>query len=268
MVSEHGFNGEPYIKIINLLFGAIVNSKDLLTNEGKIFMVILFKTIGFQKEKDWLTWKQIKNLTGIKHHSHIYRAIKKLKDKNLITKDGKYFKVNQNFEEWLTLDKENINSVKELYQCKKLRNSVTNDNENVPNMVHTDSKNVPNTVQECTKSGTSKIPNMVHPSTDKTITDKTITDNKDIYSRDDRDDPVSDFFAKEKNKELNKELKEQIEEIFNHWNYKNIITHRKLTDKVKGKINAKLKEGYSKEEVKQAVVIYCLLNLFYAVAFF
>jgi phage replication O-like protein O len=125
MDNENNFDGDPYLKIVNLLFGAIVNSKDLLTYEGKVFMVILFKTTGFQKEMDWLSYKQICKHTGIKHKTRVSESIKSLVEKNLVIKDGKYFKVNQDFEKWLTLDKENINSVKELYQCKKLRNSVT-----------------------------------------------------------------------------------------------------------------------------------------------
>jgi len=129
MVNDNDFNGDPYLKISNLLLGAIVNSKDLLTYEGKVFMVILFKTIGFQKEMDWLSYKQICKHTRIKHKTRISESIKSLVEKNLIIKDGKYFKVNQDFEKWLTLDKENINLVKESYQYKKLRNSVTNDNE-------------------------------------------------------------------------------------------------------------------------------------------
>jgi len=165
MKMENNFEGDPYLKISNSLLGSIVNSKDLLTYEGKVFMVILFKTIGFQKEKDWLTWRQIKNYTGINHKQAIYRAIKKLKDNRIIIKEGKYFKVNQNFKEWLTLDNENIEKIKEFYQPKKLRNSVTKDNKKGNKYVTQSNK---------------KETNMLPPSTDKTITDKTYTDNNKI----------------------------------------------------------------------------------------
>ncbi len=78
MGNENNFNGDPYLKISNLLLGAIVNSKDLLTYEGKIFMIILFKTIGFQKEVDWLSYKQICKHTGIKYKTRVSESVKNL----------------------------------------------------------------------------------------------------------------------------------------------------------------------------------------------
>lgn len=211
------FNGDPYLKITNLLLGAIVNSKDLLTYEGKIFMVILFKTVGFQKEKDWLTWRQIKNYTGIKHKSHISRTIKKLIKQKLIEKNKKYFKINQDFEKWLSLDNENIRIIKEFYKYKKLPNMVTNNNKKLPNMV-----------TKVTKYGNSKLPNMVHPSTDNIITDKINTDY----------DPIID--------------------IFNYWNKKEIIIHRKLDQATASSIKAKLKD-YSINEIKDAIQYYSII---------
>lgn len=44
----------------------------------------------------------------------------------------------------------------------------------------------------------------------------------------------------------------QTEIIFNHWNNKNIINHRKLTKKMKHEINSVLQE-YSIEEIKKAI---------------
>ncbi len=46
--------------------------------------------------------------------------------------------------------------------------------------------------------------------------------------------------------------RENIYSIFNHWNSKSIITHRKLTDKMRGHINAKL-DNYSVDEIIQAI---------------
>jgi len=208
---ENNFEGDPYLKISNLLLGAIINSRGLLKYEGKIFMVILFKTIGFQKEKDWLTWKQISKFTGIKDHSRIYEAIKKLKDNRLIVKEGKYFKVNQNFKEWLTLVKGNIELINEFYNSKNVRKSVHKENKNVRKRVH-----------ECTENRTSNIRKTVHRTTDKTITDKTYTDNNKIY------------------------------EVFNYWNKKKIIVHKKLDSSTAKKINAKFKD-YAREEILGAI---------------
>ncbi|MBA7577699.1 hypothetical protein ES708_19552 [subsurface metagenome] len=214
------FNSDPYLKITNLLLGAIVNSKDLLTYEGKVFMLILFKTVGFQKEKDWLTWRQIKNYTGINHKPNIYRAIKKLKDKNMIIKNGKYFKVNQNFEKWLSLDNENIELIKESYQYKKVSNMIPIDNK--------DNKKVSNMIPEGIKSDTQKVSNMIPPSTDNIITDKINTDYDPIII------------------------------IFNYWNEKEIIIHKKLDKATSSSINARLKDN-SIDEIRDSINYYSII---------
>ena len=219
MEKDNGFKGETYTKIVNLLFGAIVNSKDLLTYEGKVFMVILFKTVGFQKEVDWLSYKQICRHTGIKYKTRISESIKSLVDKNLIIKDGKYFEINQDFEKWLTLGKENINSVKEFYQYKKLRNSVTNDNEKLRN-----------SVTEVTEKRNSKLRNSVMPSTDNIITDKTITDNNIFRS-------------------------DQIEEIINYLNSKSDKNFRSNNKNTIKEIKARLNDGYTIIDLKKVIDI-------------
>ena len=225
------FEGDHYLKIGNCLFGAIVNSKNLLTNEGKVFMVILFKTVGFKKEFDWLNYKQICKYCSIKQKTRISEAVKNLIEKKLVIRKGKYFKVNQNFEEWLTVNKEIIDSIKEVYKSEKLQNSVTPSNDKLQK-----------SVTAVTKKRNSKLQNSVTPSTDNIITDKIITDNN-IYSH---NDLVNNFFKEELS------AKNQIEEIFNFWNSKKIITHKILTEKIKGKINSKLND-YTKDEIIQAI---------------
>ena len=41
--------------------------------------------------------------------------------------------------------------------------------------------------------------------------------------------------------------------VFSHWNSKKIITHRTLTEKISGHINARLEEGYLVEEILGAI---------------
>ena len=235
MVNGNDFNGDPYLKISDLLLGAIINSKDLLTYEGKVFMVILFKTIGFQKEVDWLSYKQICKHTGIKHKTRISESVKSLVEKNLIIKDGKYFKVNQDFEKWLTLDKENINSVKEFYQSKKLRKSVTNDNEKLRN-----------SVTEVMEKRNSKLRNSVTPSTDNIITDKINTDN--VYRS---GDSINDFYKEDKNKETRKQIKEIIVYL-NEKAGKNFRPTKADTIKL---ITARLNEGFKIDDLKKVIEI-------------
>ena len=220
------FEGEPYLKIGNSLFGAIVNSKNLLTNEGKVFMVILFKTVGFKKEFDWLNYKQICKYCSIKQKTRISESVKNLILKGLIIRDGKHFRINQNFDNWLCLDSESKTVIRELYLNEKLQDSVTPRDDKLQD-----------SVTGVTEKRNSKLQVSVTPSTDNTFTDKTITDNN-IYSR---DGPVKNL--------------SEIEEIFNFWNSKQIIIHKSLTAKAKGTINSKLKY-YTSDEITQAIENY------------
>ena len=216
-----------YIKIVNSLFGAIIQSKNLLTNDGRVFMVILFKTVGFQKEKDWLSYRQICKYSAIGQKTRISESIKNLVAKKLIIREGKYFKVNKNFENWLCLDSEKINVIRQCYLNKKLQKSVTHDKDKLHN-----------SVTSVTEKRNLKLHKNVTPSTDNIITDKIITDNN-IYSRDGPGNNLS-----------------EIEKIFNLWNLKKIIIHKSLTSKARSAISSKLKEGYTQDEIIQAIENY------------
>lgn len=225
MKNENIFNGDPYIKIGNLLFGAIVNSRHLLTYEGKVLMVILFKTIGFRKDMDWLNYRQICRFSGIKQKTRISEAIKNLIEKKLVIRKGKYFKVNQNFEEWLTIEKEIVDSIKEAYQRDKLQNSVTQSNNKLQK-----------TVTAVTKKRNTKLQNTVTPSTDNT-SDKTVTDNYINI-------PESD-----------NKYKSEIEEIISYLNSKTSKNFRSDSKKTIEKIRSRLNEGYSIEDFKRVIDI-------------
>ena len=230
MEKEKGFNNEPYTKIPNQILEVLLQIK-LQNYEIRLLLAIARKTYGFNKNSDYINQKQLENLTAIKQ-SNISRTLKSLIEKKMVIKNGKQLSIQKDFKLWNVSEKEILINISDEIYFNSLKQ-----NENISDKIcKYDSPDIKN------------IPDKIY--TNKTI-NKTNT-KKNIYSP---NDSVNDFFAKEKNKEL----KEQIEEIFNHWNYKNIITHRKLTDKVKGKINAKLKEGYSIEEVKQAMDNYCLI---------
>lgn len=55
------------------------------------------------------------------------------------------------------------------------------------------------------------------------------------------------------NKERKENIKKDIYIVFSHWNSKKIITHRTLTQKLSGHINARLGEGFSVEEILSAI---------------
>jgi uncharacterized phage protein (TIGR02220 family) len=180
----------------------------------------LRKTCGFNKRQDWISQKQISEVTGI-HKCHISRTIKKLSEKNMIIisriKNKKIIGIQENCNEW-KLPKEVTNSIKKL----------------------------PVEVTEVTSRGNPKLPVGAH--TKKTITKETVTNN--IYSR---DDLISDFFIEVKKEDPIDQIKEIIEYL-NTEAGKNFRINSKSTIK---DIKARLNEGFSLEDFKKVINTKC-----------
>lgn len=87
-----------YTRISNEILEALASAK-LSSYEFRIIIAILRKTYGFHKKKDWISLSQFSDLTGIKL-SHISRTIKKLKEKNIILKNGKITGIQKDYERW------------------------------------------------------------------------------------------------------------------------------------------------------------------------
>lgn len=62
---------------------------------------------------------------------------------------------------------------------------------------------------------------------------------------------INKYIAKDK-----KYINKYIYTIFEHWNAQQIITHRKLSDRQKGQIQARLAEGYTMGEILEAITNY------------
>lgn len=120
--------------------------------ETMIIFAIIRKTYGWveegggRKTHDWISYSQLKELTGITQDSHISRTIKLLTEKNIVTKGGKKIGINKNVDSWLKLPK-GVNT----HHGKKL----------------------PKGVSEVTKGGNSKLPKGAD--TIETYTKETIT---------------------------------------------------------------------------------------------
>lgn len=60
-------------------------------------------------------------------------------------------------------------------------------------------------------------------------------------------------------KVLKENSKENIYIVFHHWNSKKIITHKTLTEKIGGHINARLEEKYTVNEIIEAIDNYVII---------
>ena len=143
-----------YTKISNEIIEAL-SKTDLSNYEFRVFIMILRKTYGFHKKKDWISLSQLAEITGIKL-PHISRTIKKLKEKNMILKNGKVTGIQKDYELW------------------KLPKQVTNLNEEVTQTGITQTGNVTQTGCELTQTGKKKLPKQAY--TKDTIKD---TNTKD-----------------------------------------------------------------------------------------
>lgn len=78
---------DGYTRISNQIF-IDLGSYRLSGEEWQILLCIFSKTYGYHKKEDWIALSQFHEFTGIKKPS-IIRAIKKLVDKNIVSKKAK-----------------------------------------------------------------------------------------------------------------------------------------------------------------------------------
>lgn len=150
MASPQVENG--HTKIANELLEAIVKMP-MSDYEHRIFWLIIRKTYGFKKKQDWISQKQIAEITGIRK-SHVSRTIKNLIRKNMVvnTRVGnkKILGIQKDYERW------------EVTNSGKLPIQVT-------------TKKLPIQVTGVTNSGNSELP--LQAPTKETITKETIQNN-------------------------------------------------------------------------------------------
>ena len=131
----------------------------LSSYETQIIFAIFRKTYGWQKKEDWITGTQLSDMTGIKR-SHISRTIKRLVNRNILTKNNKKLSIQKDFEKW---DKP-----------EKLPKQVTNKTEK--KLPIQDTK-LPKQVHKVTQIGTKLLPKQVHTK------EKKETIQKKLYKR-------------------------------------------------------------------------------------
>jgi phage replication O-like protein O len=77
---------------------------NLSAYQSRILWAIFRRTYGFHKKEDWLSNSQLAELTGL-WKQHIHRAIKELKDRNIVTKRGYFLGFNKDYQGWRELPK-------------------------------------------------------------------------------------------------------------------------------------------------------------------
>lgn len=92
---------DGYTKIANELLEAFTRI-NLSSYQIRVLLAIIRKTYGFNKKEDWISNSQIVEMTGI-NMSHVSRAKKELKLKNIVTNRGNKIRLNKDYTTWRKL---------------------------------------------------------------------------------------------------------------------------------------------------------------------
>lgn len=90
-----------YIKIANEISEHLMNI-NLTAYQYRVLWAIWRKTYGWNKKYDWLSYTQLKEMTGLRKQ-HIWRTVKELVDKNIVTRQGYKLSFNKDYHKWKTL---------------------------------------------------------------------------------------------------------------------------------------------------------------------
>jgi phage replication O-like protein O len=105
----------------------------LCSYEAQVLFAIIRKTYGWEladgsrKTEDWISYSQLKEITGIRHDSHLSRTISSLISRSIVTKGGNKIGINKDVGSWLKLKEELPIGVRR-HDIKKLPIGVTKNN--------------------------------------------------------------------------------------------------------------------------------------------
>lgn len=92
-----------YTRIANEILEALAKI-NLSPYETRIIFIIWRKTYGYQKPEDWISWSQLKELTGISP-PHISRTLRRLFERKIVTKNGNKLGFNKDYKGYCELPK-------------------------------------------------------------------------------------------------------------------------------------------------------------------
>lgn len=72
--------------------------------DNRVLWAIFRKTYGWHKKEDWIAFSQLEIMTKI-HRSHISRSIKRLVERNIVTRIGNKLSFNKIYTQWRVLPK-------------------------------------------------------------------------------------------------------------------------------------------------------------------
>jgi len=227
---RNGYNGDFYTKIPNQILQSLLMIK-LQSYEIRIFLAIVRKTYGFNKNKDYINQRQLRKLTGIKQ-PNISRTLKSLLEKKMIIKNGKELAIQKNYKLWEIPEEEILKNISD-----EIYNAGLKDN-----------KNISNEIYEYTPRDIKNISDEIY--TKNTIKKTYIKKNIDSS---DSSDLIKNFYNEKKDKK--EESKKQIKEIVSYLNSKTNKNFKSTTANTIKLIKTRLNEGYILDDFKKVIDI-------------
>ena len=95
---ENGFT-----RLANEIIEALMRT-NLSAYQTRILWAIWRETYGYHKKQDWISHTQLVKMTGLRKQ-HVYRTLRELLQRNIVTKAGYYVGFNKNYTQWRELPK-------------------------------------------------------------------------------------------------------------------------------------------------------------------
>ena len=247
-------------------FNEIADNTELTGNE-KLLMILIFRYYSPKHGYSYPTLETLKEKMGYSHTRYVVKNIKSLVDKGYIRKET--VKQNNRYYILATSDVQNIPKVQNVPNVQNIpfdyvQNVPTVNVQNVPTKIKLkenikeniysdlDNEDYVNKInEELEEDLFNRVKSNYDPGAIKkeldTLKDKGLS-KLDLLKELENNLKIKSIETKE-------EKHKDVEDIFNYWNSKEIINHKKLTPAIEKAIDKALKI-YSKEEMRQAIEIY------------
>lgn len=223
---------DGYTRLANELYDELIGA-NLTKNQAKVAHAVCRKTYGFNKKVDRIADSQIATLTRLPRQK-VNAAKKELIEMRVLITDGQLIGPNKNLDEW------NIPEPKGGPKCHRDSDTENADNivttvvtESVTTIVTTLSPPQGHTKDTITKDNKDTTP--IVPTGD--VSEALSAGDQELYETPPPEQPVAD----------------QVRQVFTHWQAEHDHPTAKLDDKRRKRIQARLAQGFSAEELCKAI---------------
>ena len=223
---------DGYTRLANELYDELIGA-NLTKNQAKVAHAVCRKTYGFNKKVDRIADSQIATLTRLPRQK-VNAAKKELIEMRVLITDGQLIGPNKNLDEWSIPEPKGGPKCHRDSDTGNADNSVTTVvTESVTTIVTTLSPLQGHTKDTITKDNKDTTPIVPTGDVSETLSE----DGRELHETPPPEQPVAD----------------QVRQVFAHWQTEHDHPTAKLDDKRRKRIQARLAQGFSAEELCKAI---------------